>query len=202
MKTYISIRKKEGLSWDDVPSVELTERYRTTPDGIRARAQLIWSDDALCVRLRAAVPDIRAEERGELGMPCEDSCLEFFFCPVPGDARYFNVEFNFNGCVYLGFGTGLSDLVRLLPEGGAEAILCPEISRTGEGWEISYRVPLGFIRRFMPEARFTAGMQLSANFYACSDLSQPPYYLSWSPIEGEPFSYHRSECFGKLILSE
>ena len=69
------------------------------------------------MRLRARERDIRAEYTGLTDMPCEDSCLEFFFSPRPGDSRYFNIEFNPNCCMYLGLCDGRDALVRLLPEG-------------------------------------------------------------------------------------
>lgn len=200
MKRYCAKKVTGTPDWEDCPSAFLEEKYRLTPAETGAEAQLAWTDDKLLVHLRAYVSDIRAEEKGPTGSPCEDSCLEFFFCPVPGDGRYFNIEFNFNGCVYLGFASGLSNLVRLLPEGGCEQIFHPEIKRTPDGWEIFYEIPFDFIRRFLPEARPAAGNVIKANFYACSDLSNPPYYISWSPVRSERFTFHNTDNFGEVVF--
>ena len=131
-------------------------------------------------------------------MPCEDSCLEFFFCPVAEDPHYFNIEYNFNGCMYLGYGTGLEDLIRLIPNERAEEIFCPEIRTTETGWEIFYRIPYSFIQQLLPQAQLSAGQTIRGNFYVCSDLSEPAYYRSWNPVSTEPFTFHRSECFGVM----
>lgn len=193
MNTYELLSAAEPVDWKQIPTAALTHTYLQTPDSVKAWAQLALTEDALQLHLRLQVPKVRAQERGPLGMPCEDSCLEFFFCPVPGDKRYFNLEFNANGCLYLGMGTGLADLVRLVPD-NPEELFSPQIHMTADGWELFYRIPHSFVRRFFPE--YLPQKLSRANFYACSDLSEPAYYLSWSPIEGDPFTFHRAECFG------
>ena len=170
------------------------------PLGIRAHAQLLWNEEAFYVHLFAAEKEIRAEERGLLGMPCEDSCLEFFFSPCPGDRRYFNLEFNPNACLYLGIGSSIEDLTRLIPEGGAEALFRPIVKRTADGWEIFYQVPFSFVRRFFPDFEPQEGLRLRANLYKCGDLTVRPHFLSWSPITVIPVSFHRPDDFGEIVL--
>ena len=85
---------------------------------ISATGQVCYDEEALYVRLTAKEKNIRAEGKGPLDAPCEDSCLEFFFCPMMEDNRYFNIEYNPNCCIYLGFASGVHDLVRLIPENG------------------------------------------------------------------------------------
>lgn len=177
--------------------VPLGYTYMQTPRSVHGQASLCAAGDALLVHMELCCADIRAVEKGPLGMPCQDSCMEFFFCPVPGDDRYFNFEWNANGCLFLGIGSGLADLTRLIVE-ERMTLFAPQIQRNTSGWTLDYRIPYTFIRRFFPE--FQPKGVLRGNFYACSDLSDPPYYLSWSPIVGEPFSYHRTECFGQLRI--
>ena len=198
MNTYSVTRVSGAPQWQLIPKVSMEHRYLQTPEEIRAYGQLAYNDEYLFVRLQAKVPYIRAEEQGDLGSPCQDSCLEFFFCPVAGDPHYFNIEFNFNGCMYLGYGTGLKDLIRLIPDAGV--VLKPRIGRTEDGWEITYDIPWEFIRRVMPKAAPVG--PLKANFYACSDLSEPPYYLSWNKVQEEAFTFHRSQCFGNIIFCD
>jgi len=193
MKEYTLMRVAEPVDWKQLPTAALTHTYLQTPDSVKAWGQLALGADALLLHLWLEAPEIRAVEQGPLGMPCEDSCLEFFFCPVPEDGRYLNLEFNSKGCLYLGMGTGIADLVRLVPD-DPQVIFAPEISKTVGGWELFYRIPHSFVRRFFPDYR--PEKLRRANFYACSDLSEPAYYLSWSPIEGEPFTFHRPACFG------
>ena len=124
------------VSFDELklaPTLSIDYSYPAgVPDGVSAYAQLGYSDEALLVHLWTEEPTTRAVEEGDLGMPCEDSCLEFFFCPMEGDGRYFNLEFNANGCMYLGFASGLDDLIRLVPD---QKAVHPLIRR--EAWALN-----------------------------------------------------------------
>lgn len=202
MKEYTITRVTGKPDWNKIPTLTMDEKYLQTPDNVAASAQICYDDTGILVHLRAYVPEIRAVESGPYGLPCEDSCLEFFFQPVPGDPRYINLEFNFNGCYYLGTGTGLSDLMRLLPDANAENLFRHEICTTNDGWEIFYKISYDFIRRLFPDFDVSTGMQIRANCYACSDLSVPHYYLSWSRVSTDPFTYHNSTCFGLMTFSE
>ena len=186
--------------WSQIPTLAMQEKYLQTPDNVAATAQICYDDTGILVHLRAYVPEIRAVEKGPCGMPCEDSCLEFFFQPVPGDPRYMNLEFNFNGCYYFGTGTGLSDLMRLLPEANAENLFGQDIRKTSDGWEIFYKIPNEVIRRLFPNFAIKSGMQIGANCYACSDLTVPLYYLSWSRVTENPFTFHNSSCYGTMTF--
>ena len=117
MKSYIISNVKTTPDWSCIPYLEIDNERRENPNGITARAQIGYSDDALLVHLETKEKDYIANESGPLASPCCDSCLEFFFCPCEGDGRYFNIEFNSNGCFYLGIGSGIADLVRLVLEG-------------------------------------------------------------------------------------
>ncbi|MBQ9778411.1 MAG: hypothetical protein IJW22_05745, partial [Clostridia bacterium] len=109
-----------------------------------------------------------------------------------------NIEFNPKGCAYVGFGPNVETNLRMIPEAGWDDILNPEIRRTEEGWELFYTVPYDFIRRIFPAFTNPKGKELLGNFFTCADLSEPAHYLSWSPIVGEPFTFHKRHCFGIL----
>ena len=200
MKKYEITKVTAAPDWREIPPLDINIPYLTTPADITAGAQICYTENELLVHLFTAEQNVRAVEKGPLGAPYEDSCLEFFFCPCEGDARYFNIEVNMNGCFFLGFGSGDADLVRLLPEDTIPAILAPDIRKTEDGWEIFYRVPYSFIRRFFPDFRAYAGKEMRANCYKCADLSEPSHYLSWNKIEGEPLTFHKSRCFGKMVF--
>ena len=200
MKRY-EIHK--AASFDELkalPQLEIDYAYPGTPDGITAHAQIGYSDTGILVHLFAEEAVTRAEEFGPLGTPCEDSCMEFFFCPLEGDDRYFNIECNSNASVYLGMGTGLANLMRMIPDNLDNHPIQPKIVKYEGGWEIFYEVSYKFIRQFFPTFEVKAGKQMRANCYKCSDLTEPPHYFSWSPIVGDPFTYHRPECFGTMIF--
>jgi hypothetical protein len=196
MRTY-EIKKMGAAGWDAIPTLEIDHTYFETPEHIKAHAQISYDDEAILVHLSTEERVIRAVENGPLGSPCEDSCLEFFFCPAEGDKRYFNIEFNSNCCLYLGLGRCMADHTRLIHDEGAD-ILSPKASLTETGWEIYYTVPYKFIRRFFPDFEITAGKKIRANCFKCADLTTPANYLSWSPVTTEPFSFHKPECFGVM----
>lgn len=201
MKEYLISYCQDGPDWNRIPWLEVSHAYYQTPPYVRAYAQLAYDHQSLFVHLRMDVPEVRAEERGTIGAPCNDSCLEFFFCPVPGDPRYMNIEFNLNGCMYLGIATSLDDLTRLLPDQAGNPFE-PSIDTTTTGWEITYRVPFAFIRRFFPSFQAVGGQSIRANCYACAEQAVPPYFLSWNPVETEQFSFHQSQCFGLMTFSQ
>ena len=198
MRSYTIKRFQNKPDWPNVPVLPIDTAYLQTPSDVQAYAQIGYTADALLLHLWIDVAQVRAVETGPIGMPCKDSCLEFFFQPVNGDPRYINVEFNPNGCVYLGIGTCIQDLIRMLPENGIQAIFDPQIQQTQSGWEIYYRIPYGFVRRLFPAFTIAPGHTIHANCFACSDLSQPHYYLSWNPITAAPFTFHHSSCFGAM----
>ena len=193
MRVYTIKRVEGSWNWRDVPELEIDTRLWTDPIDIRAHGQIAYDAQALHVRLWAQEAEVRAEHTGPIDMPCEDSCLEFFFCPIPGDARYFNIEFNPNACMYLGMGTGIEDLVRLLP---GDAPFAPEARRRADGWEIEYRVPYAFVRRFFPGFEVRSGLEIRANCFKCGDRTPRPHFFSWNPVTSETPAFHRTCDFG------
>lgn len=198
MKEYTLSYITGSPDWETLPVLNIDTPYLETKDNVAAFGQIAYSDDAFWVHLWAEVPEVRAVENGPLGMPCEDSCLEFFFQPVSGDPRYINLEFNINKCFYLGFGTGIHDLIRLVPEENMLEVLKPETKVTEKGWEIFYQIPYAVIRRIFPSFAPAAGESFRANCFACSDLTVPHYYLSWNSVSTDNFTFHQSDCFGVM----
>ena len=196
MKQYTIARVNGRPDWSAVPALEIDEQLWRPRVDIAAWAQIAWDDDRLYVRLRAREAAIRAEHTGPIGMPCEDSCLEFFFSPTPGDPRYFNLEFNPNACMYLGFGDGQNPC-RLLPERdwfGAVA------ERTDDGWRVTYAVPFDFVRLFVPGFAPVSGGAIRANCYKCGDLTTAEHYLAWNPCTSETPNFHRPGDFGRMTF--
>lgn len=200
MIAYVLKKITGQPDWSQIPALSMDYSYLETPKDIRAFAQICYTDEALLLHMWTEEPVIRAVEQGPLGNPCQDSCLEFFFSPMEGDPRYFNFEFNFNKCLYLGLG-GPNGLTRLVPN-NMDALFAPRTRKTDKGWELDYRIPSDFVRRFFPDYRPVSGKTVRSNCYTCADLTQPAHYLSWRPVPGEPLSFHRPESFGLMIFSE
>lgn len=199
MKNYMIKRMEVGGDWSDKPIIEIDTPYLDTPETVKAWAQIAYDDEAILVRLWTEEYEHRATETGPVGKPYEDCCLEFFFNPMEGDLRYFNFENNAIGCYYLGIGTGLHDATRLLPDSEND-IFDRKVKCFEGGWEISYKFPYSFIRRFFPDFKVYEGKRIRANCFKCADKTEPPHYLSWSPVTKENFTFHKPECFGEMIF--
>ena len=113
MREYTAQHCNGMPNWADVPAVNIDQKLHPTDANVTAQAQLCYDEHALYVRLSAQENPIRAELTGKLDEICEDSCLEFFFSPVPGDRRYFNIECNPNGALYLGMGSDAHNPARV-----------------------------------------------------------------------------------------
>ena len=201
MKEYLISYCKGAPDWSKMPTLAISEYYKKVPAKVDAFAQIGYNEKELLVHLWVDTDEVRAEEFGPMAQPCRDSCLEFFFSPVPGDNRYFNIEFNSIGCSYLGIGSCIDDLLRLHPERD-ENILNPDIRKTSGGWEIFYTVPYELIRRIFPTFEAVPGMEIRANCFTCADEAKQPYHISWNPVTADPFNFHHTPSFGKMVLSE
>ena len=199
MNIYTAPHVSGAPDWSAVPSAEIGNLLWTESCGVRAWAQMCWTEEALRLRLRAAERDIRAEERGLLGMPCRDSCLEFFFSAAEQDARYINIELNPSLCIYFGFGTGREDLMRILLPDGAKTLNAAS-ERTPSGWDVTYEIPFQLLRLFFPD--FVPHGKIRGNFYKCGDMTAQEHYLAWNRVDAERPNFHLPEYFGELIFSE
>ena len=202
MKTYTITKVAGAADWNTVPALAIDDLYRDPAPQIKAFAQIAYNAEALLVRLTLEAPVIRAVEEGLYGMPCEDSCLEFFFSPMEGDVRYLNFEFNANKCLYLGLGSCIEDLVRLIPDQPLEDIFAPQAVSTETSFEITYRIPYEFVRRFFPGFAPASGKTMRANCFTCADNTEPPHYLCWNPVvtRPEPRTFHWPYDFGQMIF--
>ena len=198
MKEYI-IRKK--TSWEQVPFLEINEKLRPFQADIKAYGQLMYDAEKLYVRLTAEEKEIRKEQTGKFDMPCKDSCLEFFFSPLPGERKYFNIEMNPNGSMFLGIGTGIEDLVRLSPMNQERYGFHPQTEISDTGWVLTYEIPLCFIRLFFPDFTMRSGGRMRGNLYKCGDECAVRHWLAWNPADaGVPHAFHNPDCFGTFLF--
>lgn len=199
MKTYLVKRVSGAPDWSAIP-VMAVDHVMWTPDfGISMTARIAYDETAIYVYQRCVEKNIRAELTGLLAHVCEDSCMEFFLSPCPADGRYLNFEVNPNGCLHLGFGHGRQDSMRLLPKKADERFGITT-ARTADGWELTYRIPLEFLRCFYPELKLESGKQMTANCYKCGDHTENPHFLAWNPPTSETPDFHRPQDFGLLVF--
>jgi len=200
MKTYTMQKVIGQPDWSSIPSLPIDQvnNSDTTPP-VRAWAQIAYGDDSFFVHLWAEEENIRMVEDGPLANTWEDSCLEFFFAPVEGDPRYFNLEMTPKCAYFLGVGTGKEDLVRLLPLFDIPGF-APRAEFFDGGWELFYEIPFALIRRILPAFAPKKGDTIRANCYKCGDNTVHPHWLSWSPVPVQPLNFHLTEYFGTMIF--
>lgn len=198
MNTYTVVRRPENGSWNAVPVLKMENNLFPSESPVTATAQVCYDETALYVKLQAVEEQIRAELTGALDEICEDSCLEFFFCPMEGDNRYFNLEVNPNGAMYFGFGTSVENLYRLIPENHP---IKPVIKRTPEGWSVEYAFPAEFVRLFFPGFELKPGKTIMANFFKCGENTVIPHWRCWNFIPAQRKTFHCPEYFGLLQLA-
>lgn len=197
MNSY-TLKKISGApDWNTVPALNIDIPYCYETD-VQAWAQLCWDDAGIHVHLWAKENNIRCEETDPLAEVCRDSCLEFFFRPTES-MRYFNIEYNPACNLYLGYGSNLNNLIRLILN-KHKTSFHPQAYRTEDGWGITYHVPFTFIQQFFPEFTPYEGLQFYGNCYKCGDHTDHPHYLSWNKIDLPKLSFHAPQFFGRMIL--
>ena len=201
MKEAIICCKNGDIQWENLTVLPIENLVIVDQTDVRAQAQICYDPENLYLHFTAWESEIRAEEEGITGMPCWDSCMEFFFCPQEGDSRYLNFEVNPNGCMHIGYGSSIETALKLVPNrDDREAnIFAPEITRFQGGWELTYKIPVSFIRRLYPDFALYSGKTIRANFYKCAEKTSAPHFMTWNVITRRGRSiFHTPAEFGLL----
>ncbi len=185
--------------WTAIPRVGIDNYLWSDVRSIVPSAQMAWDEENLYVRLQAIEPHILCRFTGNVDEVCNDSCLEFFFCPGQVGDRYFNIEGNPNGALYVGYGRPGADRCRLLHSDFKELFQVTPFTVPG-GWGLELTVPVSFIRIYAPDFMPEKGMTLRANFFKCGDETVQPHYMAWNPVEVPLPNFHLPEFFGELKL--
>lgn len=199
MKTYTIAKTNGAPDWDKIEALAVDTVCWLPDCGIAMEQKLCYDDGAIYVWQRAHEQKIRATLTEPLDPVCEDSCMEFFF-GFADDGRYFNFECNPNGCIYLGFGASRAERVRLIVE-DPTARFSIRTAREVDGWSLTYRLPLSFLRQFYPALTLESGLCFRANCYKCGDCTEHAHYLSWNPMSTPTPDYHRPIDFGTMVLA-
>lgn len=134
----------------------------------------------------------------------EDSCVEFF-CRVPGDDRYMNIETNCIGTVVASRRLSRNDDVRPLSPDELQSIrrrtsLPHERIDERDGdfsWDVELDIPLTLIFGGQP---LCFPLTLMANFYKCADKTKLPHFVSWQPIDLPKPDFHCPQFFAPVEL--
>ena len=199
MRQYTITKVTGAPDWSKIPALDVDNYLWCEALDIKMKSQICYSEEGLHVHLQAWEKNIRAELTEPMSMVCEDSCMEFFFRPVEGDLRYFNLEINPNGQMYIGFGPNMPKLIRLALQ-EEDTLLQKKCNYTDDGWEVFYTFPVEVIRVFFPGYELKSGMKIYANSYKCGDETVKPHFIAWNPVDVAVPSFHEPEHFGLMIL--
>ena len=197
MKEYILKRVNGQPDWSVIPTLQIDHQRKENLDNVTAQAQLCWDDEGIFVHLSCQEKNIRKECTKKYDPIYEDSCLEFFIRPTD-DIHFFNIEFNANCAVFLGYSKGKPHIVRLILPNHMDTFK-PVVNFTADGWEIFYKVPFELIQNFFPSFEPKSGLEFRGNCFKCGDKTENPHYLMWNPIP-EGISFHAPDHFGRMIL--
>ena len=193
MKEVYLIKKENG-ALAEVDKYPWGGDYRP-----RTTARLTRSDTALNLHMRCYEANTRAEILERNGRVCTDSCLEFFFAPVPAETlAYFNFEVNPLGVMYIGFSPDGTRADSRPLECEPNAYFNMRADRNAQYWEVSYSVPYSFICHYMPQFDPRFCHEIHGNFYKCGDLTEHIHYAAWNPVDAPAPDFHVPESFGVL----
>lgn len=150
-----------------------------------ACAHISFIQEGIFVHLYAEEQFIRATVTEDNGPVYMDSCLEFFFCPMPGVSdSYFNFEVNPLGALYVGFSSkGTREDSKPIDYSEFKEIIGVKVNRKENSWDVSYKVPYKLIQIYMPEFAKAEHGCISANFYKCGDETKYPHFAVWNHID-------------------
>ncbi len=197
-----------GEEWERLPPIDVGRRlWLRTENPPETQARAFYDEEALNVNFRVfeASPTVRHMADGS--PVYEDSCVEFFLQPLPGqDPRYLNFELNAAGALLLQLGANGEERRPVEIDrsvfGIRSAVGLSDSAAGRVRWELAFRIPFAFLRRSFPDFRPAPGVLMRGNFYKCGDRTPNPHYLSWQPVDSERPDFHRSECFGELLFGE
>ena len=167
---------------------------------------IAYANSGLYLRFQAKGKGLKARY-SEDGSPVhKDSCVEAFL-QLPGDQRYYNLEFNCIGTADCGY--RLSREINE-PFTAAQYALIQRVTSERSG--MLFERPLG-IQEFSVSLRIDYRLfglrgkedlpeYLLGNFYKCGDETPVVHFASWMPIETPEPDFHRPEFFRPLYFGK
>jgi Carbohydrate-binding family 9 len=207
-----------SASWEDAawapaqPLAIASFHSRSSNHRPRTEARLLHNDEALAVIFRVEDRYVLARHGSYQSPTHEDSCVEFFVQPKPGDG-YFNFEFNAIGTLLLWyidrprrpdgsfehFVEVPFDLARNIAVNASLSEPLQQEMSMPLVWTLPFRVPKSLLESFVGPLPDLSGQIWRANFYKCADLSSHPHWGAWSEI-GDRLDFHQPSRFGELAF--
>lgn len=144
--------------------------------------------------------DLRAVNTKHNTEVCQDSCLEFFAqFNYPTDKNYINFEVNPKGVALVAYQPGRGESTYVAPEDIDTLGIIPEIFE--DRWELTYYVPVSFIKKYIPSYEHKKGNVIRANFYKCGDKTNHMHYVAFNNVGTPEPDFHRPEYFAEFELA-
>ncbi len=183
--------------WENIPKADL-DNYNFSPSKGYPVTEVrgVFSEEGLTLRFLSneRPEDILARFHGRNESVCFDSCVEFFFAPLPEkDNRYMNIELSAGGGMLIGLGSGRKERIR--PPFELEDFEI-ETEILSDGWRAKFFVPFEFVKSFFGDF----SNEFKGNFYKCGDQTACVHYGTWNLVDVPRPDYHRPEFFGELYL--
>ena len=183
-------------------SVFSIDNFPWDEGGVRPKTSVTvgYDSEGYSVRFVSYEPSLRAVETEHNTDVYKDSCVEFFasFSPV-FDGRYINFEINPNGAAYVSVRHSRDDFYTVEVE---DIISLGIKARIFEGgWEVIYRIPTKFIKKYIPSYEHGEGSVIRANFYKCGDETDHVHYGCFNLIQTPTPNFHCPEFFAEFKLS-
>ncbi|MBL8047558.1 MAG: hypothetical protein JNJ45_02645 [Chthonomonas sp.] len=191
-----------------MPTFEINEFPWQRADAWRPQTTVDLTREGEALRLRFVVQDafVLGRTQDFNGRVWEDSCVEFFFNPCPGESDfYFNIETNIAGGILFNRQTGRGENTTVLsPDVAAQMeltvnpgeLIVPEDPAPRE-WSVEYLLPFAILREFGPVNPHV----WHANFYKCAEANSHPHWGSWARIGTATPYFHSPNFFAEVDVS-
>ncbi|MBR5986441.1 MAG: carbohydrate-binding family 9-like protein [Clostridia bacterium] len=184
-----------GIGFEDINEYPWFDVY---PERFPCSAACGWNDKGLFLLMYACESPIMAKETEFGGMPCMDSCVEFFFSPFPEETpKYINVEINPRGVCHVGVGNDRYGRKVYKNSIGGFEVTCSEYD--GRVWAVSCLIPWSLVMENFGKIP-AEGDVIKGNFYKCSGPELHEHYGCWKKVLTQRPDYHRPEYFGEMVL--
>ena len=212
--TYI-VRRVRGRGSPDPAKGEAAVLSHWRPEGSDHRppvtARLIHDGARLLGRFEVADRYVRAVATEYGGRVWEDSCVEFFFQPVPGKG-HFAFEFSCGGVFLANYVTdparvpggfkawrplSLKEVSAVRVRSLYKAPIAREIALP-TAWWLEYEIPVSALEPFVGKLGPLKGQRWRGNFTKCADACSHPHWGSWAPLSRKEF--HAPAEFEELVF--
>ena len=196
--------------WKESRAIKLENYMGEKPEHFPAvEMKMRYDNNNIYVIFKVDDRYVRAIAKETNGRVWEDSCVEFFFTPGP-DTRsgYFNLETNCIGTFLLQYHNRIANndgFVSSKHNKGIEIKSSIDFSVEEEytdplTWYLEYRLPVEFLKYYLPFEQPAPGVKWRANFYKCGDKTSHPHWLTWAPVDFPQPKFHLPEFFGTIVF--